>query len=93
MTNHIDLIRLFIILFWSIIFIFFICEFGEKTTDYFNQLNGALYECDWYTYPIEIQRMLPIILQATQNPIVLQGYGNVFCLRDTFKTVSLIFNF
>lgn len=51
------------------------------------ELNDEIYQCDWYLFPYHIQRMLPMILINTQQRVVLQGFGNIVFLRETFKEV------
>lgn len=77
-------------MFWSFAFIFIFCYFGQSIRGQFNQLNDVIYEFEWYLYPVEIQRMIPTILIATQNTPSLKGFGNVNCTHETFKKVCLI---
>lgn len=50
-------------------------------------LNDAILQCDWYTFPIEIQQNLPIIIMGTRKPVVICGYGNILCTREAFQNV------
>lgn len=65
------------------------CYFGENITNQFNVINHAIYGCDWYLFPHEVQRILPTIMVSTQRPLILRGFGNVVCTREAFKNVSL----
>lgn len=59
-------------------------------TQKFVEVNHGLFECDWYLFPIEIQRKyLPIILMNTQKTVKLRGFGNIDITRETFKKVSI----
>lgn len=58
--------------------VFVNCELGEQLKSRF----------DWNTFPLHIQRMIPMILLSVQNPVVLKAYGGVPCSRLTFKTAS-----
>lgn len=69
--------------FWSFAFIFFFCEFGERLSNGFRELNDMCYQLDLYLFPIEIRPMLPTILVVAQQPVLPQT-------RDVFKQVSSI---
>lgn len=75
------------LLFWSFSQMFIFSELGERLSDRFNQLDTAIIYCDWYTFPLKLRKSLPMILEGTQKPIRLRGYGNVPCTRETFKNV------
>lgn len=67
----------------------FFCESGEQISERFNDIYELICRMDWYTFPIEFQRIMPIILIGTQKPIELNGFGNVPCTRENFKSVFL----
>lgn len=77
-------------MFWSFALIFIYCEFGERVSTGFSELNDAINQFNWYTFPIEIQRDLPIVMIFAQEPVVVSGFGNIACVRLTFKSVSAI---
>lgn len=59
-------------------------------TQKFFEVNHGFFECDWHSFPIEIQRnYLPIILMNTQQTTILRGFGNIPISRETFKKVSV----
>lgn len=68
-------------MFWSFAFIFFFCEFGGRVSDEFSELNDKFNQFDWY--------LLSIMVVAKQR-VVLPVFGNITCMRDIFKKVSLI---
>lgn len=65
------------------------CECGERVTKEFLEVNDRICQLKWYSLSIKMQRMLPNILLATQEPVVVQGFGNCSCTREAFKNVSL----
>lgn len=75
-------------LIWSIVFIFFACEIGEMLSNEFNTINDEFYRCRWYLLPAQMRRVFWMILANTQQPVVIEGYGNVSCMRETFKKVG-----
>lgn len=50
-------------------------------------------ECDWFTLPSNIQRMIPFLIANTQQSVVFEGYGKVACNFETFKKVIFYLNF
>lgn len=79
----------FCLMFWSFAQIFLMCECGETLTSQFMGLNDAILQCDWYTFPIEVQQNLPIIIMGTRNPVVISGYGMILCTREAFHNVNV----
>lgn len=84
----IGIVRSLTLIFWSFALIFFFCHSCQSVTDRFSQLDNAVYHCEWHSYPIKVQRILPIIMLALQQPVVFHGFGNVFYTREAFKNVS-----
>lgn len=80
-----ELISPMIFIFWSIFPIFLFCNLGEDVSSEFAGLNNALYQGNWYTFPNEVQRIMPILLIATQQQVVPRGFGNLLCLRQFFS--------
>lgn len=69
-------------------FVFVYCEIGHQLSSEFDTINDAFYELDWNSYPEEIKRTIPVILQVTQESFQLSAYGNYPCSRETFKKVN-----
>lgn len=69
--------------------IFFICEFGEMVGHQFNLFDEELCQCNWYEFPIELQKVLMTFMSSIQRPAIFQGYGGTECTRDEFKKVLL----
>lgn len=88
MANMFAMIKPIILIFWSLVANFLFCEFGESVTSQCNELNDALCQCEWYLFPIDLQRMFPIIMLTAQKPNILKGFGGVSLTREAFKNVS-----
>lgn len=73
--------------FWSFVQIFVFCNLGESVSALFSQIDNLFYCCDWYTFPTDIQRILPTVMMAAQQPVDIQGFANLKCTRDAFKRV------
>lgn len=90
---EIDYLALFITI-WEVIDVLFaigiVCELGERSTGIFSAMDEAINDIDWHLYPIEIQRMLPIIMIVTQKPIFVKCFGSIAVTRETFKMVCMI---
>lgn len=69
--------------------IFFLFELGEMVTNQYEMLNAELYQCDWHSFPLEMQRMFVTFMTCTQQPVFIHGYGNTLtqCTRETLKKV------
>lgn len=66
---------------------FSFCEIGERVSGAFIEICYGIDELNWYTLPIELQRILPIIMINAQEPVYLECFGSILCARDTFKRV------
>lgn len=80
-----------LILCWGFFSVFFFCECGTILTAKFATFDYELWQCDWYLFPYEMQRILTLFMSNTQNPATLFSYGNFECTRDTFKRVICLF--
>ena len=76
---------------WSFLQMFILCQFGEMVNSSFADLNDEFYQLDWYSFPSEFQRMLPTLLMNAQQEVVIKGFLNVLCTRETFKKVNSVF--
>lgn len=74
-------------LFWSFAFTFTFCEFGQRVNNAFSEIDDAVGQFEWYSFPIENQRMLPTIIIIAQKPVVIECFGEIQCLRCVFKKV------
>lgn len=72
--------------------LFFSCEIGQRFTSKFDTLNCVFNQFKWYTFPIEVQRMLPMIIRNAQQPVTIRCFGRVMCLRESFRKVSSLIN-
>lgn len=68
--------------------IFMICEPSQQLSNAFEQIPADIENWEWYLYSHEIQRMLPIILLVSQQPMELECFGGIKASRETLKKVS-----
>ena len=64
------------------------CELCQRNSQAFNECSDMVEQIDWYSFPVEIQRIMPIIFHFTQQPIELIFFGSSVCNREAFKYVS-----
>ena len=67
--------------------VFISCELCQKVSDGCEEFNDQIGQFKWYSFPIGIKRILPIIMIHTQQPTVFECFGSIICNRDTFKQV------
>lgn len=88
LSNPFQLMEILFMLLWSFGLLGFFCEFGEMVTNQFELFDVELWQCDWYFFPMKLQRMLVLIMTNTQKTTQIQGYANTLCSRSAFKEVK-----
>lgn len=63
-----------------------ICNVTEHLHTRFDGID-IFERCDWYTFPIRIRRIFPIIIQNSQKMDFLNVFGNITVSRKTCKLV------
>lgn len=74
--------------FWAVCMVFFSCEIGQRFSNAYEDVNDVIGCMNWNYLPLEIQRMLLIIMLDTQQPFEVNCFGSTACNRETFKKVS-----
>lgn len=69
--------------------VFFSCEIAERLSIAYEEINNKIDQFDWHLFPVEIQRILPIIMIQTQQSAEVLCFGSIACNRETFKKVRL----
>ncbi|XP_031634995.1 odorant receptor 94a-like [Contarinia nasturtii] len=72
-----------VVLMWLFIY----CYFGDELTNRFDVIQNKVYLCNWYLFPLNLQKCIPMIIFSMHKPIHLQGFGSSSCTRDTFKKI------
>lgn len=75
--------------FWSFGIISLYCEIGERVCVEFQHFDHELSTCNWYLFPIDLQRTLVTVLRYTQKPATIHGYGDTPCNRFALSKVSI----
>lgn len=79
---------------WAVSMVYAACELGQRFSKLFSEVDDVVgRHLDWYLLPIEIKRMLSIIIINSQRPCVIEFFGSFSCSREQFKKVSSSFYF
>lgn len=68
--------------------VFLSCDLGQRSSDNWNAINLKFDQFDWYLFPNELKRILPIIIAVAQQPAELKCFGSFSLSREVFKKVS-----
>lgn len=60
-------------------------------TKEFHAFYEALLESNWYIYPMEMRQIFALVLANAQKPVIVQGFGSTFCMREYFRLVISFF--
>lgn len=69
------------------VFFIQVCELGERLTDKFSLFGITIYQWNWNYFPVEVQKMLIIVLADLHEPVIVRGFANTLCARESFKKV------
>lgn len=75
-------------LFVSIIFLLAACELAGRMSTGFDDLNYTINKFNWYLFPLEMQRALPVVMINAQQTVGYECFGSIIIDRDTLKKVS-----
>lgn len=67
--------------------VFITCELGQRMADAFSEIDDEIDRLDWHLFPPEIQQLMPTIMMATQQEVLLECFGSINGTRETFKNV------
>lgn len=74
--------------FYAFAILFIACELCQRVNLAFDQCRKILNRFKWYLFPMQIQRMLPILIHFAQQPIEIKWFGSKACDRKSYKYVS-----
>lgn len=69
--------------------LFMACELGQRVSLAFGECSGMIYQLEWYSLPTTVQRLLPLLLNFTQQTFELNCFGSTTCDREAFKYVRI----
>lgn len=73
----------------AIFAVFIACELGQRMNGAFDEIHLTIDQWDWYLFPIEVKRTLPMIIAIAQQSVELQCFGSITCTREVFRKVSV----
>lgn len=85
--SFVDIWRLMIYSFVQTTFFAILCFSGDHLTNRLAEIHNAIYSIAWNELPLDIQKLLPLLLNGTQEPDYIRGLMNVECSRESFKKV------
>lgn len=69
--------------------LFVACELSHRMTCAFDTVNVYIEQLNWYLFPIEVKRMLPMIIATAQEKVALECFGSISCTRGVLKSVGI----
>lgn len=88
-----DIVALFVSILYGVfvfIILFAACELGERLGNIFIEFDDEIGQLNWYIFPFEVQKLLPIIVINTHKPVIIKCFGSVAGTRRQFQKVYLI---
>lgn len=67
--------------------LFTFCYFGEHVTRRLEDVNGMFYQCDWFLFPIEVQKLMPVIIMNAKQPIYIGKIAGLYASLEVFGNV------
>lgn len=67
-----------------------LCVLGEMVTIQFCEFNEQVYQCHWYLFSVEMQRIFGVFMSITQQTAVVRGFANALCTHEAFRKVTLL---
>lgn len=64
-----------------------VCEICQRINLVYEKCYDMIGQIEWYLYPVEIQRLLPLIIMVAQRPIQIVYFGSGTCDRELIKKV------
>lgn len=75
--------------FQSLPCLFLVCEFGQRISIAYSTIDDVFGRFNWYLFPTEVQRILPIAILYVQQPVEIRFFGSFSCNREHFKNVNM----
>lgn len=69
---------------------FIYCYFGKLATKSFEDMPDLLYESNWQTFPIRLQKYIILMIGNMQRPLYYHGFGMVLLDLGTFSKVRVV---
>lgn len=67
--------------------LFLFCFFGKMATESFIEMADCLFESNWQSLPIHLQKYFILMINNVQKPLFYSGYGIIILNLETFTKV------
>lgn len=67
--------------------IFFYCYFGKLSTECYSKMPGCLFESNWQTLTVDMQKYVLLMIQNAQPPLYYHGFKVAVLNLETFMKV------
>lgn len=57
------------------------------------EVSMSVYNSEWYAYPLELQKVAPLIIQQARNPVIINGFKLFSCTLENYTRVIFVFFF
>lgn len=71
--------------------LFLFCFFGKMATESFIEMADCLFDANWQSLPIHLQKYFILMIDNVQKPLFYNGYGIVILNLETFTKVRHTF--
>lgn len=88
-TDTLVLLSSIMLCFGTLLLSMICCEMGEQLSDTCGGVEESLAQVRWYLFPLEIQQLFPIVIQYSQERLVIRFFGSMAVTRAQFRKVSL----
>lgn len=75
---------MFVVIF-SFLYLFF--HYGESVTSRFDALGDKMYQLNWYTLPLDMQKDLGVVIAISRRRVFVRGYADIRSTRESFRKV------
>lgn len=66
-----------------------LCLVGQEMTTNFDEMHANIFiYWNWYEFPLEIQKIIRMMLLSSENAVCIEGFMGVKCTREFMKSVS-----
>lgn len=66
------------------------CELGQRGSNAFDEILDEFDGFNWYKFPLETQRLLPMLIAEAQLPVEVEVFGSITCCRYVMQTVRIL---
>lgn len=73
----------------QIVFNYVTCNYSTNVLGKLSEISDIAFDAHWFTFPVDDQKLFPVVIQRTQKQIRLSGYKIITCSRETFLSVCV----